>query len=32
MKVTWLLKIGMQVNWGEKYLTQVGYYSHVNAG
>ena len=26
------LKIGMQANWNEKYLTQVGNLSHVNAG
>ena len=26
------LKIDMQANWDEKYLTQVGYFSHVNAG
>ena len=24
------LKIGMQANWNEKYLTQVRYFSHVN--
>ena len=25
------LKIGMQANWDEKYLTQVRYFAHVNA-
>ena len=25
------LQIGMQADWDEKYLTQVGYFSHVNA-
>ena len=23
-------EIGMQANWDEKYLTQVGYFSHIN--
>ena len=26
------LKIGIQANWDEKYLTQVGYFAHANAG
>ena len=26
------LKIVMQANWEEKYLTQLGYFSNVNAG
>ena len=25
------LKIGMLANWNENYLTQVGYFPHVNA-
>ena len=24
--------MSMQANWDEKHLTQVGYFSHVNAG
>ena len=32
MKVNRFLRAGMQANWDEKYLTQVGYFSHVNAG
>ena len=26
------MKTGMQANWDEKHLTQLGYFSHVNAG
>ena len=30
MKLNNYLKIGMQANWDETYLTQVGYFFHVN--
>ena len=32
MNVTSLHKNRPATNWDEKYLTQVGYFSHVNAG
>ena len=32
MKVTWLLKIDVQANWDEKYLTQVGYFFSCKRG
>ena len=32
MKVTKLLKIGIQANWDKNYFTPVGYFSNITAG